>query len=270
MKMHAWSKPIAGGLAILAGLMVLPTGKAQETDEAVADVLIAAPGIGPPTIERRPLDQPPDVLKLKANAIAVATDGVQKRIVSVHGRPDGMHELREAAAAVNDAEDEKSKRQAQERLEDMLDRYFDSDIRRRERELEDIEQRLKKLEAALERRREKRREIVDLQKQVLLNEADGLGFFSGDHLFIGPGNGFEFKVEPFAAPAMVPHPPAAVIYAPQPPQAPGPPPQLQFRSTEPAPGERDRDRDRDREREQERERERDRENDRDADRDIFE
>ena len=68
MTFQVWKRPLAGGLVIAAGLLALPYGKAQEAVEIGADVLID----GPPTIETRPLD----VLKLKTDAIAIATDVV--------------------------------------------------------------------------------------------------------------------------------------------------------------------------------------------------
>jgi hypothetical protein len=252
MKLRTWNRPLAAGLVIAAGLLALSTANGQESE--VGDILIERRDPGSPGVEREPLD----VMKLRVDAVPGA-EGPRRRVIAFHSGPEDSHEIRAAAAAVHNAEDEKSKRQAQDRLEDLLDRYFDNDIRRRERELEDIEQRLKKLEAALERRREKRSEIVDLAVKVLLNEADGLGFFTGDKLFMGPGSGFEFHGGPVAAPAMVPHPPSAVIYAPQPPQAPAPArATVELRAPSP--------REREREREREDERQRYRENDRDRDR----
>ena len=50
------------------------------------------------------------------------------------------------------------------------------DVRRQE--LADIEARLAKLRTQLDRRREKKDDIVDLQYQVAINEAEGLGFTS--------------------------------------------------------------------------------------------
>jgi hypothetical protein len=48
----------------------------------------------------------------------------------------------------------------------------------RKKELEQLEKRLANLREQLDRRKTKKSEIVDLQMKVLLNEADGLGFFS--------------------------------------------------------------------------------------------
>ncbi|MFO1092581.1 MAG: hypothetical protein U0992_04600 [Planctomycetaceae bacterium] len=47
----------------------------------------------------------------------------------------------------------------------------------REQEIRDIEERVKKLQAQLERRRAAKAELLDLQLKVLVNEAEGLGFY---------------------------------------------------------------------------------------------
>jgi hypothetical protein len=87
-------------------------------------------------------------------------------------------QIREAAAALRGAADEQQKADATKRLGELLNAYFEEDVRRRETELAQIEERVKKLREQLNRRREKKQEIIDLQMKVALNEADGLGFFS--------------------------------------------------------------------------------------------
>jgi hypothetical protein len=87
-------------------------------------------------------------------------------------------EIRKAAEALRDAKDEEAKDKAKEHLRELLRNYFGEDMVRREKELEAMENRLKKLKEQLARRRDKMNEILDLQVKVLVNEADGLGFFS--------------------------------------------------------------------------------------------
>jgi hypothetical protein len=86
--------------------------------------------------------------------------------------------LRQAAAALRDAKDDVAKADAKTQLTNLLNNYFEEDMRRREEELAKIEARLKDLREQAARRREKKSEIVDLQIKVLLNEVEGLGFFS--------------------------------------------------------------------------------------------
>jgi hypothetical protein len=95
-------------------------------------------------------------------------------LVAIDRAPD----FRQAAAALRDAKDDAAKAAAQTQLTELLNNYFEEDMRRREEELAKIETRLKSLREQAARRREKKSEIVELQIKVLLNEAEGLGFFS--------------------------------------------------------------------------------------------
>lgn len=94
-----------------------------------------------------------------------------------------------AAAAVRDAEGAEAKADAQKKLAGLLEKHFDDDMVRREQELAQIEQRLTKLRELLDRRRTKKQEIVELQAKVALNDAEGLGFYGGEHAVdsFGPG-----------------------------------------------------------------------------------
>jgi hypothetical protein len=85
--------------------------------------------------------------------------------------------IRDAAAAVSAAEDSDAKAAAEKNLADVLDKVFEVDLKRREEELVKIEDRLKKLRALVALRREKKQEIIDLQRNVALHEAEGLGFY---------------------------------------------------------------------------------------------
>jgi hypothetical protein len=88
--------------------------------------------------------------------------------------------LREAAAAVRSAQDDEAREAASQRLHELLNKTFDADMERREEELAKIEQRLQALREQAARRLEKKDEIIELQTRVLINEADGLGFYSSD------------------------------------------------------------------------------------------
>lgn len=87
-------------------------------------------------------------------------------------------EIRRAVEALRDAEDDDAKAAATVALIKLLNETFDQDMRRREQELAQVEERVKNLRSQLDLRREKRQEIIDLQIKVLENEAAGLGFFS--------------------------------------------------------------------------------------------
>jgi hypothetical protein len=137
-----------------------------------------------------------------------------------------MSAMLEAAAELRDSKSVKEKSEAEVRLRELLNKYFEDDMKRRQEELKDMEARLRKLHEQLQRREQKMEEIVDLQMKVLVNQADGLGFFNDSE-----ANRFIFSVEgqapsPFkiiGPPAEVPIPPAAfAVPAPNLPAQPAP------------------------------------------------
>ena len=129
--------------------------------------------------------------------------------------------IRAAASAVRNADNDEDRKKATEELASALDEYFEQDMKARTKEVKEIQARVEKLEAQLDRRREKKAEIIDLQLKVVLNEADGLGFYSEPKDTM-----FNFQVPP--PPMMMPmsgdafgmSPPHPVMAAPQAPPAP--------------------------------------------------
>jgi hypothetical protein len=99
------------------------------------------------------------------------------KVVFGRSKDDVAGSIREASAAVSAAEDSDAKAAAEKKLADVLDKVFEDDLKRRESELVKIEERLKKLRALVALRREKKQEIIDLQRNVVLHEAEGLGFY---------------------------------------------------------------------------------------------
>lgn len=147
------------------------------------------------------------------------------------GNPRFMTEINEQAAKYRDAENEEDKSTALKKLNEVVDKCFEDDMKVREQELASIEERLNKLRAQLDRRRAKKQEIVDLQVKVVINDAEGLGFYSE-----AKGDMFKFRVPmpvvteiagPWEAPATweasPPRPSADVAPGPVPAAAPAPP-----------------------------------------------
>ena len=77
----------------------------------------------------------------------------------------------------------------EERLKDALKDYFVLDMRYRVMELDEIKEKLADTEAKLLKRLEAKDEAVDLQLQVMLREAEGLGFFPKDKTSSGLDSG---------------------------------------------------------------------------------
>jgi murein L,D-transpeptidase YcbB/YkuD len=105
------------------------------------------------------------------------------------GNPRFMTEINEQAVKYRDADNEKDKSTAMKNLNEVIDKCFEDDMKVREQELASIEERLNKLRAQLDRRRAKKQEIVDLQVKVVINDAEGLGFYSE-----AKGDMFKFRV----------------------------------------------------------------------------
>jgi hypothetical protein len=76
------------------------------------------------------------------------------------------------------AKTEEKKEDAKQGISAALSSYFDADMKNREKDIVNIEKRIKKLRALLEKRRAAKAKLVDLQLKVLINKADGLGFYS--------------------------------------------------------------------------------------------
>jgi len=78
-----------------------------------------------------------------------------------------------------EASDEK-KGEAKQKIETLLNSYFDKDFAARQAKITEIEQRVAKLKVQLEKRRAAKSELVQLQMKLIENEAAGLGFFGTD------------------------------------------------------------------------------------------
>lgn len=63
-------------------------------------------------------------------------------------------------------------------LRELFAHYFDTDLEARQKQVDELKDRIADLEAQIEKRREAKDEIIDLQLKVIRNEAEGLGFYS--------------------------------------------------------------------------------------------
>jgi hypothetical protein len=80
-------------------------------------------------------------------------------------------------------EGEAKKAELVNQLEIAVSHYFDEDLQLREADLAQLEQRVGKLRAQLERRRTSKSEITQLQVKVLVSDADGLGISGASHFY---------------------------------------------------------------------------------------
>jgi hypothetical protein len=93
-------------------------------------------------------------------------------------RQASMDRIAEARGKLAGVEDPESERKALEELQQALGQYFDKDMEIRRAELERVRSGLNDMEARLQKRAAAKEGIVQLQLKMIINEADGLGFFS--------------------------------------------------------------------------------------------
>jgi hypothetical protein len=96
----------------------------------------------------------------------------------VDPRGNAEHALRRVMAKLKNAKEGEDRQASINELKPALEAYFAADLKVREQEIAGIQSRVANLDKQIERRRFARDEIVSLQLEVLINEADGLGFFS--------------------------------------------------------------------------------------------
>jgi hypothetical protein len=154
---------------ILGGIWTIGFVWAQEQNQRGDDIFVSEPPAETPAP-----DGYGEALDIAAPPMNMPVDDHGRRIWTNIGSS-----IRQAAEAVRDANDDEAKAAAEKALDDLLSRYFDVDMARRESELTKIEERLIKLRDLHNRRRAKKQEILELQTKVALNEAEGLGFYDG-------------------------------------------------------------------------------------------
>ena len=107
---------------------------------------------------------------------------VQRTIVATQYVPLTDSEVREmkafqeAVAALRSDDPKADKDAAQRAVQELLTVGFLRDLETRESELKDLETRVQKLRAQLDKRKAAKQEIIDLRLKTIQNEADGLEY----------------------------------------------------------------------------------------------
>jgi hypothetical protein len=122
-------------------------------------------------------------------------------------RHQQSEKIAKALAAWKKAESESDRDDAREALHDALVEEYDSALEGYEKYLDDLSKRLEELREQVSERRSAKDKLVDLRLEMLINEAQGLGW-PGDHggfHFSMPGMNF-MHVAPPSMPAPGVHP----------------------------------------------------------------
>lgn len=74
-----------------------------------------------------------------------------------------------------------------DQLNKLFDKQFEADMQRRNKELDQIKQRIHQMESLLTKRSESKKQIIQLRVQTLVNEAKGLGWSETPNVHNRPG-----------------------------------------------------------------------------------
>ena len=99
-------------------------------------------------------------------------------------------DLNEAIARLKNAKDEDARDEAKDEIRQLLDKQYDKGLERYEEYLEELSEKIKELKSQIERRRDAKDELIDLRLQMLVHEADGLGWPDQRPRWFFPPSGF--------------------------------------------------------------------------------
>jgi len=119
----------------------------------------------------------PGLFNRRRGAInATAAGGRSFGTPPVHQPETNAAKLQKAIETLKQAKDEEARKKSLETLSSVVSQLFDEDLKRRESEVGDIRNRAAKLKALIDKRKESKDRIVDLQLKIQRNEVEGLGF----------------------------------------------------------------------------------------------
>jgi hypothetical protein len=99
-------------------------------------------------------------------------------VTAEDARQAALNRITQAQQVLANPADSDAETAARDELMAALGEYFDRDMELRVSELETIRTGLASLEAKIEERAAARDDIIALQLEISVNDADGLGFFS--------------------------------------------------------------------------------------------
>ena len=89
---------------------------------------------------------------------------------------EAAQKLQAAIQSLKSAKDDAARKAASDIIQQQLKSQFEADLKRREKELAQVEQRVKSLREQLDKRQAAQADIISLRLQTLVNDANGLGF----------------------------------------------------------------------------------------------
>ncbi|MHC4401915.1 MAG: hypothetical protein ACYTG0_19760 [Planctomycetota bacterium] len=174
------TKLVALGLgagAVVLAMASLQASWGQRAGPGSDDPFASGPASGDSRLSA-PESLDPFGVVVESEQQATAREGQPAKAIFTRYVPSRDFQARLAAALKKllAAETDEAKAEAKAQTQYVLDGYFEQDMKFREREIADIERRVKKLRAQLEKRRAAKDEIIELQLKLIEYEAEGLGF----------------------------------------------------------------------------------------------
>lgn len=106
-------------------------------------------------------------------------------------------ESKQAQAALADLQEDSNDEDARATLNQILGKQFDDDIKNRKQHIDRLEEEIESLKNQIAKREDARQRIIELRIELMLNEAEGLGFPTSWNAVSTPGGrGSAFTVRP--------------------------------------------------------------------------
>jgi len=158
---------------------------------------------GPLLFDDRSQAQPQPDARFSQPMRTVVVKETVSRTIQVPIPPEELETIKKLQTAIKQlstGKDEESRKAAADTIQQQLTTQFAADLKQREKELEEVEQRVKSLREQLEKRKAAQADIINLRLQTLVNNANGLGFPDAG---FGTGDGNRFTRD-YALPMEVP------------------------------------------------------------------
>ena len=158
----------------------------SEVRQEVSDPFGTDPAANGPNIPSRSsnLDNPAAVGNMPSRG-PMRPRQVRRTVIQTYMEPVPAEELaaakklQEAIKSLNNSSEPEAQKKATDTIQQQLSEQFDLDLKEREKELAEVEAKVKSLREQLDKRKAAREDIISLRLKTITNDAAGLGFPDG-------------------------------------------------------------------------------------------
>ena len=109
-------------------------------------------------------------------AIVPALPGPEPPALTIVGRGPNRPSSMDFAATIRKADTDETRKKAISDVRKALEKEYDGYIDSTKKQIEQLQERIKKLEEHLEKRKDAKERLVELKLEMIVSEADGLGW----------------------------------------------------------------------------------------------